>query len=266
MSAVNARTDDAPAAQLGDLLAQVFDGEPPLGDGVDAVYRRAEVIRRRRLRAVVGAGAAAVVVIAAVGYGLTTAILPASPSRSTGGAGSSAAAAPAPADPVLGVLRSVAADNNYRVVPREPSRGAGWRRYAVVSRDSGLPRGLIEVSAYAAPDGLCFPVLADAEACARPERRGDDVQYVRYADDRDVDWQVNQAIARRLSDGRVIVVMATGERGTGSAAAGRPPLTGLQTATAAADARLIAGFGADERCNGPDPACPVLKVRVPVID
>ena len=158
----------------------------------------------------------------------------------------------------------MAADNNYRVVPREPSRGEGWRQYTVLGRDSGRPRGLIEVSAYAAADGLCFPVLADPDACARPEHRGDDVEYVRYADDRDVDWQVNQTIARRLSDGRVIAVMATGERGTGDARAGRPPLTGLQTATAAADARLIAAFGADERCNGPDPACPLLNVRVPV--
>src|SRR4029453_14640242 len=54
-----------PGADRGARVAEVFGGEPPLGDGVDAVYRRAEVIRRRRLRAVVGAGVAAVVAIAA---------------------------------------------------------------------------------------------------------------------------------------------------------------------------------------------------------
>ena len=246
---------------LGDLLAQVFDGEPPPGDGVEAVYRRAERIRKRRLRAVIGAGAATVVVVAGVGYGLTTAAIPSAGTRQISPIAETAAAV-GPADPVLDVLRT-AGTAEYRVVPREPSRGAGWRQYTVVSRDGGRPRGLIEISTYVAKGGLCFPVLARKDACARPERRGD-VEYVRYADDRDVDWQVNQTIARRLSDGRVVVVMATGERGTGSAVTGKPPLTGMQTATVAADSRVMAAFGPDERCNGPDPACPVLKVPVPI--
>jgi len=117
---------------------------------------------------------------------------------------------------------------------------------------------------YAAPDGLCFPVLADPEACARPDRAGDDVEYVRYADDSDVDWQVHEAIARRRSDGRVVAVMATGERGTGDAVAGRPPLSPAQTAALAADPALMAAFHAEESCNGTDPACPVLKVAVTI--
>lgn len=245
----------------GDLLAQVFDGEPPLGDGVEAVYRRAEQIRKRRLRAVIGAGAAAVAVVAAVGYGLTTAAMPGARTWQISTIAGTAAVA-RPADPVLDVLRT-AGTAEYRVVPREPSRGPGWRQYTVVSRDGGRPRGLIEISTYVVKGGLCFPVLAQ-NACARAERRGDDVEYVRYADHRDVDWQVNQTIARRLSDGRVVVVMATGERGTGSAVTGKPPLTGMQTATVAADSRVMAAFGPDERCNGPDPACPVLKVPVPI--
>jgi hypothetical protein len=255
-------TTDEPrtVAPLGDLLARVFDGEPPVGDGVRAVYRRAERIRRRRVRAVIGAGAAAVVVVAAVGYGLTTAALPGTRTRQIT---TIAQAAAAPVDPVLDVLRTTGTDE-YRVVPREPSRGEGWRQYTVVARGSGRPRGLIEVSTYVAKDGLCFPVLASPGACARAERRGVGVEYVRYADDRDVDWQVNQAIARRLSDGLVIVVMATGERGTGSATLGKAPLTALQTATVAADHRVMAAFAPGERCNGPDPACPVLKVPVPI--
>ena len=246
---------------LGDLLARVFDREPPLGDGVEAVYHRAERIRERRVRAVIGAGAGAVVMIAAVGYGLTTAAIPGARTRQIG---TSAETAPAgrSADPVLDVLRRAGAAE-YRVVPREPSHGPGWRQYTVVSRDGGRPRGIIDISTYVAKGGLCFPVLARKDVCARAERR-DDLEYVRYADDRDVDWQVNQTIARRLSDGRVVVVMATGERGTGSAATGEPPLTGMQTATVAADSRVMTAFGPDERCNGPDAACPVLNVPVPI--
>jgi hypothetical protein len=255
-------TETPDTKPLGDLLAQVFDREPPLGDGVEAVYHRAEQIRKRRLRAVIGAGAAAVVVVAAVGYGLTTVAIPRARTRQISTIAETAPVA-GRADPVLDVLRT-AGTAEYRVVPREPSRGAGWRQYTVVSRDGGHPHGLIEISTYMAEGGLCFPVLAQKDACARAERRGDDVEYVRYADDRDVDWQVNQTIARRLSDGRVVVVMATGERGTGSAVTGKPPLTGMQTATVATDSRVMAAFGPDERCNGPDPACPVLKVPVPI--
>ncbi len=253
------------ADTLGDLLDQVLHDEPPIRDGIAAVYRRADAIRRRRLRTVIVAGVSAVLLVAALGYGLTTAIVPGPAERAAAGA-----AVPAPdltparpVDPVLAVVRTAVADG-LRVVPREPVRGEGWRQYTVLSRQSGRPRGLIEISVYAAPDGLCFPVLADANACARTERAGDDVEYLRYADDRDVDWQVNQAIARRLSDGRVVAVLATGERGTGEARAGRPPLTGPQAATLASDARLMAAFGAEEKCNGPDPACPLLKVPVPV--
>jgi hypothetical protein len=245
---------------LAGLLERVFDHEPPIADGVEAVYRRAEAIRRRRLRTVIAAGAAAVLIVAAIGYLLTAAVIPASAERSAAGV---TGVTDPPADPALQAVRR-AVDKTLRVVPREPARGEGWRQYTVLHRQTGRPRGLIEVSVYAAPDGLCFPVLADRAACARPERAGDHVQYVRYALDRDVDWQVHQAIARRPADGRVVAVMATGERGTGDAAAGRPPLSARQTAMLAADARLMAAFAPGERCNGPDPACPILRVPVPV--
>ncbi|HEU4346503.1 MAG TPA: hypothetical protein VFR35_01820, partial [Actinoplanes sp.] len=243
-----------------DLLEQVFHDEPPAEGGIEAVFRRAEAIRRRRLRTVIAAGISAVILVAAVGYALATAIVP-GPARS--GAAAPAAAPARHADPALLAVRT-AVEGDLRVVPREPVRGDGWRQYTVLDRDSGRPRGLIEVSVYAAPDGLCFPVLADRAACARPEPAGDGVVYVRYAQDRDVDWQVTQAIARRLSDGRVVAVMATGRRGTGDAKAGRPPLTASRAATLASSPGLMAAFGDDERCNGPDPACPLLKVPVPV--
>jgi hypothetical protein len=245
---------------LGDLLAGVLVGEPPIGDGVQDVYRRADVVRRRRLRRVVAGGAAAAMVVAAVGYALTAAVIPATQRPST-----APAAGPTPVvDPLLGAIVSDVGPRGLRALPREPARGEGWRQYAVVDQKSGRPRGLIEVSVYAAPDGLCFPVRADPDACARPLRAGGDLEYARYSDDRDPDWQVHQAIARRRSDGRVIAVMATGERGTGDAGAGRPPLTAAQTADLAVDVRVLSAFDPSERCNGPDPACPVLKVPVPV--
>jgi hypothetical protein len=245
--------------RLAGLLAQVFHGEPPLGDGVGAAFRRAEAIRRRRLRQIVGAGLAAAIVVGTVGYALTSAVLPTTPKRPT-----NAAVAPAPTpvrDPALTVLTEVAAGKDLRVVPRPPARGDGWRQFRA-SGTAGGPRGLIEISVYAARDGLCFPVRADPGACARPDRSGG-VDYVRYTDEEDADWQVTQTIARRRSDGRVVVVMATGERGTGDADAGRPPHTARETARVATDPRVMGMFRADERCNGPDPDCPVLRVPLP---
>jgi hypothetical protein len=247
---------------FGVLLGQVFVGEPPIGRGVAAVYQRADRMRRRRLQAVLAIGAVTAVLIAALGYTLTTAVVPDSAPRGA------AAGAPAPApdvDPVLMILRT-AVGRDLRIMPREPSRGVGWRQYAVLSRASGQSRGLIEVSVYTAPDGICFPVLADQQACARPERAGDNVEYARYGSARDVDWQVYQAMARRLSDGRVLTVMTTGERGTGDADAGRPPLTALQTAILAADSALMSAFGSRESCDGPGPACPLLFVPVPPVE
>jgi hypothetical protein len=244
------------------LLGEAFVGEPPIGRGVAAVYQRADRMHRRRLQAVLLIGVVAAVLIAGLGYALTTVAVPDSVRRGAG------AGAPAPAgrvDPVLMILRT-AADRELRVMPREPSRGAGWRQYTVLSRTTGQPRGLIEVSVYTAPDGICFPVLTDPTTCARPERAGGAVEYVRYSEVRNPDWQVHQAMSRRLSDGRVLAVLATGERDTGNAAAGRPPLTPAQIANLAAGAGLLSAFGAGESCDGPDPACPLLMVPVPAGD
>lgn len=243
-----------------DLLERVLDSEPPLPeDSVEAVFGRAEKLRRRRLRLLITAGVAAALGIGAAGYATATTLMPREPDR-----GAVASTAPAvEVDPALRAVRAVLPEG-LRGVPREPVRGPGWRQFTVLDRDSGRPRGIVEISAYAAPDGLCFPVLADRDACARPDHYGDDVEFTRYTDESDPDWQSTEVIARRLSDGRVVVVQATGERGTGNARDGRPPLTPAQATVLAADPALASAFDPGESCNGPDPACPVLTVPVPV--
>jgi len=245
-------------AQLGELLEPVFAEEPPFGDAIPAIFRRAEKLRRRRSRTVVLAAAVVVMLVFTLGYGVTRFLLPITPDRVATPAGRS------PPDEMLAVFAAVLAPSGLRVVARTPT-GVGWRQYLVLTA-GGQPHGLIEASVYAARPALCFPVLADKKACARPERAADQVEYVRYAFDQDVDWQVNEVIARRSPDGRTVVVQATGERGTGSATGGRPPLTALLAATTATDPRVAAAFGAYETCTGPNRACPVLKVPVPEID
>jgi hypothetical protein len=241
---------------LDERLERVLaDEPPPLPDAVEAVFRRAEQVRKRRIRRVLLTGLAAVLLVAALGYGLTNILLP-GPDRG-------AAADPAGGavlDPVPGVLAQIA---GLTILPGRPSAGVGWRQYYALD-DNGQTRGRIQIAAYTAPDGLCLPVLADANACALPEHAVGNVEYARYRWDADVNWQVNEVIARRLPGGRTIAVLATGERNTGDAEAGRPPLSGLQTAKAATDPRIIDAFGPAERCNDPAPAdCPALRVKVP---
>jgi hypothetical protein len=239
---------------LDERLGRAFDDEPPLGDAVDAVFRRVEQIRRARIRRLLLTGLLAVLLVVALGYALTTALLPAPAHRV-------AAARPSPAapDPIGGVLAEI---TGLTVMPHPPG-GSAWRQYIVLD-ERGRSQGLIVVLAYAVPNGLCLPVLADRTACALPEHAGSTVDYARYAWDSDVNRQVNEVIARRRTDGRTIAVMATGVRDTGNADAGRPPLTGLQTAKAATDPRIMGGFTEDERCNDPAAACPGLALRVPI--
>jgi hypothetical protein len=249
------------SAELREELERVFPGsEPPVGDGVAHAFRQAGDHRVRTLvAATAGAAALLVAVVVVLGYALASALVPAH-----AGPGSAQPAAAWPrADPVLPILQS-AADEDLSIVAREPAGGAGWRLYTVLDRATGQARGLIEVSVYAAPYGLCFPAPGDPAVCTRPKALGAGVEYARYGGRRDVDWQVYQAMARRLSDGRVMSVMATGERGTGDAGAGRPPLTPLQTVRLAGDSSLMSAFADGETCNGADPACPLLLVPVPV--
>jgi hypothetical protein len=237
------------------LLEALPEHEPPVGDAVEDIFRRAEAVRRRAIGALLAAAALAVVGIVAAGYVITILLLPATPPRRA----APAAGVPGPADPVLEAVRPALRASGLRVVAREPARGNGWRRYRVLA-PNGRSRGDIEISAYAAPARLCFPVRGHPGVCARPERTAGGVAYVRYAADTGVNWQINEVIAG-WPDGRVIVVQATGERGTVTAAGGRPPVSALVAARLATDPRIAAGFGADDqdRCAA---ACPVLAVPV----
>jgi hypothetical protein len=239
----------------GVLLDALPEQEPPIGDAIEDIFRRAEAVRRRRFRTLLAAAALAVAGIVAVGYALTTLLLPAPPRHAPAEAGSTSAAA----DPVRDTIRPVLAASGLRVVHREADRGDGWRRYRVLA-PNGRSRGVVEVSAYIAPKELCLPVRGRPGVCARPELAAGSVAYVRYAADLDVNWQVNEVIAQ-FPDGRVIVVQATGERGTGTAAAGRPPLSPVVAARIATDPRIAAGFGDgdEDRCAAD---CPVLAVPV----
>jgi hypothetical protein len=241
---------------MTDVLVEALpDQEPPVGDAVEDIFRRAEVVRRRRVRALLAAAALAVVGIVAVGYALTALLLPTAPRHAPAEAGNTSA----PGDAVRDLIRPVLAASGLRLVPHEPARGDGWRRYRVLA-PNGRSRGVIEISAYPAPNGLCFPVRGHPGVCARPDVAAGGVAYVRYTTNGDVNWQVNEVIAR-FPDGRMIVVQAMGERGTGTGAAGRPPLSALVAARIAADPRIAAGFGDgdEDRCAA---ECPVLRVPV----
>jgi DNA-directed RNA polymerase specialized sigma24 family protein len=243
--------------ELGDRsITEKPTHEPPIGDAVEDIFRRAEAVRRRRIRVLLAGGALAVVGIAATGYALTALLLPTTVRSAPAVAGSTSATT----DPVLEVVRPVLEASGLRVVALEPARGDGWRRYRALT-PNGRARGVIEISTYTAARGLCFPVRGHPGECAQPEVAAGGVGYARYADDRDVDWQVNEAIAR-FADGRVVVVQATGERGTRTAAAGRPALSAVVAARIATDPRIAVGVGDGGSCNAPDSACPVLRVPV----
>ncbi|MET0418612.1 MAG: hypothetical protein ABW022_21570 [Actinoplanes sp.] len=251
---------------LNDLLQHVLEGEPELGDEVDEVFRRADRLRRRRTQALLGAGAVAVAAIAAGGYLLATTLL-----RGSEPVAPPVVAHPSPsvwvrpsgmADPVLTVVAPMIDKKGMHIFPRPPERGNGWRQYSVLDSD-GRPHGTLEVAVYDVPGELCFPVLTKPGSCARADTT-DGVESRRYDDTKDLDWQVHQSIARRISDGRTIVVMVTGERGTNDEARGRPALTGAQVEQSATDDRMFAAFTADEACDrGSVSDCPAFRVPVP---
>jgi hypothetical protein len=276
---------------LTGLLQHVLRGEPELGDEVDEIFRRADRLRRRRTRALLGAGAAAVAAIAVAGYLLTTTLLPggprpvvappvavpaepsaANPSAADPSAAEPSAAEPSAAtpstdkaDPVLAVLRPVVDQKQMEIFPRPPERGNGWRQYSVLDSE-GRPRGTIEVAIYHVAKDLCFPVVSSPGSCARTEWAPKGVEFVRYDDEKDPDYQVHQTIARRITDGRTLAVMATGER-DGDAKRGKPALTGKQIEQVATGQQMFDAFGPDEKCTGPSAgACPAFRVPVPTED
>ncbi|MEU4240966.1 hypothetical protein [Actinoplanes sp. NPDC026619] len=251
------------------LLEHVLEGEPDLGDEVDKVFRDATRIRRRRNRTLLAAGAAAVVAIAATGFLLTTTLLPdhSRPAAQPSAAATTRSPVPVPsaiADPVLALLAPVVDGKKMHIYPRPPERGNGWRQYSVTGTD-GTPRGTLELAVYQVGKDPCFPVLGKPNKCARTEWAPAGIEYVRYDDDHDPDWQVHQTIARRISDGRTLAVMATGERGSDDATTGKPALTGEQIEKIGTDERLFDAFGADESCAEPSSAaCPAFRLPVPV--
>ncbi len=262
------------SAPLNQLLEHVLEGEPPIGDEVDAVFHRADTLRRRRGRAVLAVGGATAAVIVVLGYVLTTTLLEPAPLTLTptalpGTAGVAAPTAPplrsahpvpVPSIPdrVLDLIEPLVESRQLQIVPVTLQRGNGWRRYQIID-EQGRSRGTIGVAVYDVREKWCFPVAADDEACARPDR-ADGLEFVRYDDMSDPDRQVRQTIARRLDDDRTVTVVAAGERGKG-AQRGKPGLTGAQVEQVATDEDLFAAFGKKEDCrNGcPDFPTPVEK-------
>jgi hypothetical protein len=254
-------------APLAELLGHVLEGEPALAGEVDEVFRRADVLRRRRTRTLLAAGAAIAGTVVLAGYLLTTTLLPARGAARSAPVASAItpSAVPVPstiADPVLAVLAPLVDGDHRRIVPRPPARGFGWRQYSVLAAD-GTPHGTIEIAVFARPHGLCFPRRSGHDGCSLLDHAGG-IDYVPYGDGTDPDWQVNQAIARRASDGRTVAVMATGEREAADPEDARPPLSADEVKRVVTDQRLFAAFGPGEGCDGPaDGACPVFKVPVP---
>ncbi|MBM2623010.1 hypothetical protein JIG36_46670 [Actinoplanes sp. LDG1-06] len=261
------------SAPLSQLLEHVLEGEPPLGDEAEAVMRRADTLRRRRTQGILALGAVTAVVIVALGYVLTSTLLAPRPATvkavpTTAGIvaatpppiASQATPAPRPtaADSVLDVIEPLIEDRQLRVVAGSAERGGGWRRYEIADSD-GRPRGTVEVAVFDVRKKWCFPVEADSDKCARPDR-ADGLEFVRYDDVSDPDRQVRQTIAQRLDDDRTVAVMAAGERDAG-AQRGKPGLTGAQVEQVATDERIFDAFGKRENCED---GCPDFPT--PVID
>jgi hypothetical protein len=252
------------SVRLAELLEPVLRGEPPLGDEVDAVFRRADRLRKRRTRLLLAAGGATVAVIVVAGFVLTTTLIPRRdpivqtlppPVASPAPPPETAKPSPSPTgDAVRRVITPAIDAKELHLLAG--SRGQGWREYPV--RDAeGIRRGKVLVAVYRVEADLCFPVLAAPGKCARTERASKGIQFVRYDDESDPDRQVHQTIAHR--GGSALAVLAAGERDT-SAKRGKPALSGKQVETVATDERLFSAFGGDERC---DDGCPAFPVSVP---
>ncbi|MCO8274763.1 hypothetical protein M1L60_29620 [Actinoplanes sp. TRM 88003] len=248
---------------LNRLLEHVLEGEPELGDEVDAVFRRAAKLRRRRTQAVLLAGAGTAGLIVALGYLLTATLLdppPATMTTSTAVVTTAPSPPPAPAptvtDRVLEVVEPLIEGRQLTVVPASQRRGDGWREYGIAD-DQGRARGTVQVAVFDVRKKWCFPVAAEPDACARADHAGD-LEFVRYDDVSDPDRQVRQTLARRIDGNRVLAVMAAGETDAGTQR-GKPGLTGAQVEQVATDDRVLAAFGKAENC---DDGCPAFATPV----
>ncbi|WP_249997614.1 hypothetical protein [Actinoplanes sp. M2I2] len=262
------------SAPLNRLLEHVLEGEPPLGDEVDAVFRRAARLRRRRTQAVLLAGAGTAGLIVVLGYVLTATLLDAPPATISSGPSTpagvaavppppvpSGASAPGPApgpasDGVLKVIGPLVKGRELRVEPASQRKGDGWREYGLTDAQ-GRSRGTVQVAVFDVRRKWCFPVAADPEACARADRASG-LEFVRYDDVSDPDRQVRQTLARRLDGDRVLAVQVAGEPGVG-ARRGKPGLTGAQVEQVATDERVFDAFDVDENC---DDGCPAFRTPV----
>jgi hypothetical protein len=247
---------------LNRLLEHVLEGEPELGDEVDAVFRRAAKLRRRRTQAVLLAGAGTAGLIVALGYLLTATLLRSPPATISTGPARVVTTAPSPApvpsvsDGVLDVVEPLVDGRQLTVVPASRRTGDGWREYGIAD-GQGRSRGTVQVAVFDVRRKWCFPVAADPDACARPDHAGD-LEFVRYDDVSDPGHQVRQTLARRVGGLRVVAVMAVGERDAG-AQRGKPGLTGAQVEQVATDERVLDAFGPDEDC---DDGCPGFATPV----
>nr|WP_296067708.1 hypothetical protein [uncultured Actinoplanes sp.] len=244
--------------RLTDLLQPVLEGEPPLGDETDTVFRRADQLRRRRLHLLLASGGGAVALIGVAGYLLATTFLPDPAPRIAAPVPVSSAPSAPPADAVLAVLTPVLQEKKLKISPGTPSAGAGWRKYPVLDAD-GKSRGTVEVAIYHVTEDLCFPVPDAPGECAHTEWAPQGVEFVRYDDEQDPDRQVHQTIARRITDGRTLAVMAAGRRDAG-AAKGKPALSGKVVERVATGQALFDAFGPAEKCTS---GCPDFRVKVP---
>ena len=170
-------------------------GEPPPGPAWPPVNRRADARAAAGPAAGAGRRCGRRSWSPLLGYALTTALLPGQPRPRSP---QPAVPAPAPAvDPVLAVLAPPSTRRATGSCRACRPRGAGWRQYAVLDARRASRAAWSRWPSTTRRHGLCFPVLAEPDACALPDRTRARHRIRPLRRDRDVDWQVHQAIARR---------------------------------------------------------------------
>jgi hypothetical protein len=238
------------SAAMTTMLEQACANEPPVGNAVNDIFRRAEHLHRKRVTTVLVAALCAVAVLILLGYALTTYLLPTTAKPHPPTAAIAAVTQPRPTadlDPALSLLSRPIDAKNLSITPE--AAGPGWRAYAV----KGPQNNHIRLAIYNAPTAVCLPVKADPLACATPDTTPTGMQYARYATEHS-----HEVIARRVVDGRTLALQVTSLTGT-------PLLTLRELATLATNPRLLDAFGLGESCNPPTPPptpCPTFPAPV----